>query len=103
MAIDLREFAQRGLHLERPRPGGPGGDEGAPALLGRDQPLALQQRDGLPHGDAGECEFLDQVLERRQARSRLPDATLDAAPQDVGQLRIARQRGAPELGLSPRT
>jgi hypothetical protein len=61
--VDLREFAQRGLHLDGPRTGGPRGHERPAALLRRDEPLAVQQLDRLPHRHPRERELLDQLVE----------------------------------------
>ena len=99
MPVYLREFAQRGLHLDGAWARRPRGHEGATPLLWRDQALAVQHLDRLPHRDPRQREFLDQLLERRQARAGPPDAAFDAPAQQVRKLRVAWQGPASEDGL----
>ena len=70
---------------------GPGGDEGATALVGPQQAVLLQHGDGLAYGDAGDGELTGQQLVRRQPVALFPVAAADPAPQQFGKLGIQRQ------------
>jgi hypothetical protein len=65
------------------------GDEGAAALEGFHQALALQEVDGLAHGDAGDAELALQLFQRGNFVADRPAAVADASAQHGGNLQIA--------------
>ena len=73
-------------------------DEGAAALERLHQALALQQVDGLAHGDAGDAELLLQLLERGDPGTDRPVAVADAAAQGGCHLQVARHAA---VGVGP--
>ena len=66
------------------------GDEGAAALERLYQALALQQVDGLAHGDAGHAELVLQLLQRGDLGPDRPVAVTDAPAQHRRHLQVAR-------------
>ncbi len=90
VAVDVGQVVQRGFQAQLAFAPGQRGDEGAAAALRRNQAFARQQVDRLAHGDARHAELGDQRLERGQGLALFPDAARDALPQQLGELRVAR-------------
>lgn len=65
-------------------------DERAPPWPGPDQSFLSEDRDGPPHGVAGEPVVLHQVGERRKRATRPQLARRDLLPKDRGELREGR-------------
>ena len=74
------------------------GDEGAAALERLHQAFALQQVDGLAHGDAGDAELVLQLLQRGDLGADRPVAVADTPAQHGSHLQIARHAA---VGVGP--
>jgi hypothetical protein len=90
VAVDLGEVRKRGFDLEPAILFQGAGDESAAALLGFDDPVARQQIDRLPNGDAGDAELDGEQLVRRQSQALGPNSARDPLTKNIGNLGVFR-------------